>query len=379
MTSVSRKLWSALKSVGRWLGPALIVLAIYLILFPLGPWFDLSGLPALLGGVISAIALFAGRKSGRTWAKRILPFTAALGLAYWGFGKWEGQRGYHTTTMSFDNMGAHLVGTLYLPNNPGKHPGIVWVHGGGPETRGRFAPWAIHFARAGYAMVIFDKRGIGDSTGRYEPATIKPDNLELLASDSSMALDLLVKRPEVRADMSGFVGTSAGGWVTAKAAAMNAKTAFILLISGATYSTHNHLRWEAYHLFGGKNPSGPLSQTSLSAGLKSFIRGDVPKGMSINQAAVEAQKLKIDLLFPDYDPLVDLRKLNIPGLWVDGDADWTIPAGPTQHNIEMLRKEGKLFEYRLMPGGWHSMLIGPKKLALDTMDNWLARVTYGKH
>lgn len=370
-----RKVWGALKFLGRWLGPALILLALWLILFPFSPFLDLSGLLALVGGIISAIAWVSGRKSDRVKTKRVLAAAAVIGLAWFGFSHWNGQRGYHTETVGFDNRGARLVGTLYLPNRPGKHPGIVWVHGGGPGTKGQFAPIAQHFVRAGYAMVIFDKRGIGDSTGRYQPAMIRPENLDLLASDASAALTLLAARPEVRGDMTGFVGTSAGGWVTAKAAVLNGKAAFMLLVSGATYPTLSHIRWEAFHLFGGRVPGSALSQTTVSAGLKSFGRGDVPNGMSMDQAVEEAQKIELDPPFADYDPMVDLRKLTIPGLWLDGDKDWTIPSGPTRRNIETLRKEGKLYEYRIVPGGWHSMLIGPKKLVLDTMDTWLAEVT----
>ncbi|MEO6717599.1 MAG: prolyl oligopeptidase family serine peptidase [Novosphingobium sp.] len=370
-----RNLWAALKFIGRWLGPALVLLAAWLFLFPLGLLLDVWKLTALAGGLISALAWFAGRKSERVIGIRCVAAAAIIGLAMFAYGYWHGKRGYHTETVTFDNRGARLVGTLYLPDRPGKHPGIVWVHGGGPGTRMQFSPIAIHFAQAGYATVIFDKRGISDSTGHYEPATIKPDNLDLLASDASAALTLLAKRPEVRADMVGIVGASAGGWVTPKAAVLNGHAAFMLLLSGATYSTHSHIRYEAFHLFGGKNPDSPLSQTSLSTGLKSFVRGDVPDGMSIDQAADEAQNLRIDVGFANYDPMGDLRKLNIPGLWLVGDKDWTIPSGPTRRNITLLRKEGKPYAYRDIPGGWHVFAIGPKQLVLDTMDNWLARVT----
>jgi uncharacterized protein len=370
-----RGLWAGLKFCGRWLGPALIVLAVWLILFPFSPFLDVSGLVALCGGIISTIAWVSGRKSDRMRSRRLIATAAVIGLTYFGFSSWNGQRGYHTETVSFDNRGARLVGTLYLPDRPGKHPGIVWVHGGGPGTRQQFSPFATHFARTGYATVIFDKRGIGDSTGHYEPATVRSDNLDLLASDASAALSLLAKRPEVRADMTGFVGASAGGWVTAKAAVLNNHAAFMLLLSGATYSTHSHIRYEALHLFHGRVPGSALSQTSISAGLKSFGRGDVPDGMSPDQAADAAQEIKIDPPFPDYDPMVDLRKLNIPGLWLVGDKDWTIPSGPTKRNIEKLRRAGKPYEYRDIPGGHHAFVIGPKRLVLDTMDNWLARVT----
>jgi pimeloyl-ACP methyl ester carboxylesterase len=380
LNAILHKLWAGLKFMGRWLGPVLVLLAAWLFMFPFSPFLDVSGLSALVGGIISAIAWFAGRKSDRVKSRRILASAAVIGLAYFAFSRWNGQRGYHTETVRFDNRGAHLVGTLYLPDRPGKVPGIVWVHGGGPLTRQQNSIFATHFARAGYAMFMYDKRGIGDSTGYFEKDhPLSPENLDLLASDASAALSMLANRPEVRADMAGFVGASQGGWTTPRAAVLNGHAAFMLLLSGSTASTHSFVRYESFHLFHGRDPGTAISQTSLSVGIKSFGQGNIPDGMSIDQAAALAQKVKLDGSMPDFDPMVDLRALNIPGLWLVGDKDWTIPSGPTMRNLDILRKEGKPYEYRNIPGGWHAMIIAPKRLVLDTIDTWLARVTAAKH
>jgi hypothetical protein len=87
------RLWTALVFIGRWLGPALLLLALCLILFPFSPFLDLSGLLALAGGIVSATGWFVGRKSEHVKSKRILAATAIIGLAYFGFSTWLGPSG----------------------------------------------------------------------------------------------------------------------------------------------------------------------------------------------------------------------------------------------------------------------------------------------
>ena len=64
-----------------------------------------------------------------------------------------------------------LAGTLVLPATPGKHPAIACLHGSGPEAR-----WANHylaqkFAEHGIVALIYDKRGVGESSGDWQKAT----------------------------------------------------------------------------------------------------------------------------------------------------------------------------------------------------------------
>ena len=47
-----RTFWNVLKALGRWLGPALVLLALWLILFPIGPWGNGADMPAMVGGLV---------------------------------------------------------------------------------------------------------------------------------------------------------------------------------------------------------------------------------------------------------------------------------------------------------------------------------------
>ena len=64
-----------------------------------------------------------------------------------------------------------LTGTLIAPVTRGTHPAIVLVHGSGAENRAYMLPWARFLIRHGIAVLGYDKRGVGGSTGDWTAAT----------------------------------------------------------------------------------------------------------------------------------------------------------------------------------------------------------------
>jgi uncharacterized protein len=70
--------------------------------------------------------------------------------------------------VTFRSGDATLSGTLILPNRPGPpHAAIVLLHGSGPLTRHSFGPYPRFFASLGLAVLVYDKRGTGASTGTF--------------------------------------------------------------------------------------------------------------------------------------------------------------------------------------------------------------------
>jgi uncharacterized protein len=338
------KIWGGLKFVGRWLGPVLILLASWLVIFPMGPWGNGADMPAQAGAIIAAIAWFAGRKSGRVRGRQILAASALLGLAYWGWSSWQARQGFTEQAISFDNQGAHLVGTLYLPEPKeegprGKVPGIVFLSGSGAIPAKFFGGIATYFTRRGFAVLIYDKRGVGKSTGVREARgfTDVHRDLEPLASDAAAALALLAARPDVRADAVGFVGISEGGLISPRAAQLNGQTAFMLNITSTTDSL--------------------------------FQLGEF-QGWPREEAKAWFGK--------DFDPKPSLRSLDIPGLWLGADGDSLVDNKATARDVEALGKLGKPYQYRLIPHSWHGLVIAPEKLSQNRIDTWLAEVTKPK-
>ena len=78
---------------------------------------------------------------------------------------------YREEEVRFRNGAAVLAGSLLIPRTPGKHPAVVFQHGSGPEGRFGSRFWADFLARRGIAALIYDKRGVGESTGDWRRST----------------------------------------------------------------------------------------------------------------------------------------------------------------------------------------------------------------
>ena len=139
--------------------------------------------------------------------------------------------------VSFKGIDAQLAGTLILPPTKGPHPAIVLLHGSGPLTRYSFGPYPNFFSSLGLAVLIYDKRGTGNSTGlRLDASTgvamrdsQYPDEL---AGDALAALRFLQQRDDIDPKRIGFWGSSEGGMLTTQVAARSQEVAFAINSSG---------------------------------------------------------------------------------------------------------------------------------------------------
>jgi pimeloyl-ACP methyl ester carboxylesterase len=131
----------------------------------------------------------------------------------------------------FAHGNVQLAGTLISPKTGGRHAAIVLVHGSGAENREYMLPWARFLVRRGVAILGFDKRGVGASTGDWNVATF-PD----LAGDVVAAVNYLKTRRDVDGTRIGLLGLSQAGWIMPLAAVETTGVAFLISISGAGVS-----------------------------------------------------------------------------------------------------------------------------------------------
>ncbi len=145
---------------------------------------------------------------------------------------------YTQEEVTFKNGDITLAGTLTLPEGDGPYPAIVLVTGSGPqdrdETIGAMKPFRLiadGLTRAGVAVLRWDDRGVGKSTGDFEKA-ITSD----FASDATAAIDFLLTRDDINHDQIGLLGHSEGGDVAAMLGATNKNLAFIVSMAGPAVS-----------------------------------------------------------------------------------------------------------------------------------------------
>jgi pimeloyl-ACP methyl ester carboxylesterase len=128
----------------------------------------------------------------------------------------------------FSNGTVRLAGTLTRPAGGSKHPAVILVHGSGAENRNYVLPFARFLVRRGVAVLAYDKRGVGESTGDWKTASF-----EDLAGDVVAAYEFLRSRGDIDGTNVGLLGVSQAGWVMPIAAVRAPGIAFLISVSGA--------------------------------------------------------------------------------------------------------------------------------------------------
>ena len=141
---------------------------------------------------------------------------------------------YRQEQVRFRNGGVTLAGTLLLPPTRGRHPAIIFHEGSGDWTRDDtwFSRPVDLFLKHGIAVLLYDKRGVGSSTGDWHTSSYTD-----LAGDLLAGVRLLKSRRDINARQIGVRGMSQGGWIASLAAAKSRDVAFIISISASGAGT----------------------------------------------------------------------------------------------------------------------------------------------
>ncbi len=127
-----------------------------------------------------------------------------------------------------------LAGTLTLPNKEGNFPAAILISGSGPQNRNEevfghkpFLVLSDYLTKNGIAVLRFDDRGIGESTGDFKAAT----SLDF-AKDVESAITYLKTRKEINPNKIGLIGHSEGGIIAPMVASESKDVDYIVLLAG---------------------------------------------------------------------------------------------------------------------------------------------------
>jgi pimeloyl-ACP methyl ester carboxylesterase len=229
--------------------------------------------------------------------------------------------------VEFQSAGVTLSGTLLYPKDSRPVAAVVLIHGSGPEER--MIWWARPLAADGIAVLTYDKRGAARSGGVYDD-NIVAANVDLLAQDAVAALDLVIGHPRLQNLPVGFLGASQAGWIAPIAATKSSATDFIVLSSGPVCTVAEEL------------PFGAWAERTPD-----FHQKDTAQDIARYLATVTYHA-------GDVDPRVSLSQLSIPGLWVFGSHDSSIPVALSTIRLDELIRGGHKYEYRVFPGYGHN-------------------------
>jgi alpha-beta hydrolase superfamily lysophospholipase len=142
---------------------------------------------------------------------------------------------YYSEDVKFRNeeAGIYLSGTLTLPERNGNYPVIILITGSGAQNRDEeifshkpFLVIADHLTKNGIAVLRFDDRGTGLSTGNFKTAT----SLDF-SHDVESAVTYLKTRKEINIKQIGLAGHSEGGLIAPMVASRSRDISFMILLA----------------------------------------------------------------------------------------------------------------------------------------------------
>lgn len=273
-----------------------------------------------------------------------------------------------------------LAGTLTLPSGDGPFPAIVLLTGSGPQDRdetlvGHKPFWIIadFLSRHGVAVLRFDDRGVAESTGVFQDATI-----DEFTTDALAALDFLRSRDDIKTDAVGLLGHSEGANVAPQASLAEDKVDFMVMLAPtAVLGTELLARQNGLILEGsGMSSEGAKAyEENMLAALNKIVEVPLDEPLSEEllqelredfQAAVEAMSPEDRRFYgptepAELEPVLDnmlaqlsmawmrsflalkpaetFRALNTPALALYGGKDLQVPAEQNEPKLKELIPE----------------------------------------
>lgn len=304
----------------------------------------------------------------------------------------------------FRNGEITLTGDLLLPPTKGPHPVVVLVHGSTPLVRYYFGPDPYMYPVYGIAVLVYDKRGVGASTGE------RSESVTVLASDALAGVEYLKGRPDIDPKQIGLFGHSQGAWVVPNAASRSKDVAFVIAgaASGLTgpenvlYEIDGELRYAGFSeadrakaraLFklgndvveaNGEGWNKWREEIAKARNEKWFRMARTPNSLiemnEANRPRIMEFVTRERQMF--YDPVPAWEKITIPALVYESEWDSYVPARPSEAIIgQALKKSGnKDYTIKVFPksnhGQWAMQTDGPNndlshRVHYDLLLNWL--------
>lgn len=284
---------------------------------------------------------------------------------------------YKTEEVTFSNKKdqVDLAGTLTIPDSTGTFSAVILIAGSGPNDRDEtvfghkpFLVIADYLTRNGFAVLRYDKRGVGSSGGRFETATIDD-----FAADATAAIQYLKTRKEVNKSSIGVLGHSEGGIVAPMIASKNKDVKFIVLLAAPGVKgtevilDQNKLGLESMNL----EPENMEKSLNMISDILNFLTEWDPS--DANQTVLRDKisqlweqfpllvKLKMkkdsyvrnqfnEMVKPGYrsllrsNPTEFLQKTNCPVLALNGEKDTQVLAEKNLEAIKLALEKGRNFK-----------------------------------
>jgi dipeptidyl aminopeptidase/acylaminoacyl peptidase len=295
----------------------------------------------------------------------------------------------------FPSGDVSLRGKLVLPEGTGPFPAVVIVHGSEDYSAVDYYYEPYMYAANGFAALAFDKRGTGESGGKYL------QNFHVLSDDVVAAVRWLRSQPGIDGNRIHLAGFSQGGWIAPLAALKDGNIRSILVGYGVMVPVTGEDRWGYFYAlqqkgFGadavdaadrinavmgdivdrGQNrwsELGSMLDASRSQPWFAAVRGSDSGLGQVTGSKIPLWGWRVflwwrehtdgDTPFIDrlYDPVPTMQKLQTPSLWLLGGEDSSAPTPWTLRELEKLQSAGRPVRYHVFPNADHGIMTFEKQ------------------
>lgn len=319
---------------------------------------------------------------------------------------------YRTVEVTFNSTLSEdlsFAGTLTLPErSDDKRPAaVVLVTGSGAQDRDEsimghrpFLVLADYLTRNGIAVLRYDERGVGESSGDFESATTTD-----FADDVAAAIEYLKSRDDIDVSRIGIIGHSEGGIVASMVAAVDSSVGFVVLLASPGVSGRELLLMQNEAigrasglaegiLVGAKTMNGKLYDMVLAGESDSVIMQYM---MSIPAMSEYKAKQAMEQLtsvwfrtFLGLNPTTYLELVTCPVLVLNGTKDLQVPykenlsaigkalarGGNKKFTLEELEGLNHLFQECSsgLPNEYASIEQTFSESALEKIKSWIIRM-----
>ncbi len=268
----------------------------------------------------------------------------------------------------------HLEGTLSYPKGGGRYPTLVLVSGSGLQNRDEeimqhrpFLVLADYLASRGIAVLRYDDRGIGSSTGPIDSADTR-----LYAEDAEVMFRAIRKNKHVDAKRLGIGGHSEGGAIAPMVAARNKDVKFVVMLAGQGCRGLDVMLQQNEAIFRAAGVSDSLVDVRMACMREVFglpvgssqkdyknaiarhtngLAKEQVDSIGLGRGTAAALKQQMDSrwmqTFLVLDPVEYLPLVKCPVLALNGTKDCQVIAKPNQQRIKRLCPHA---DCRMLPG-----------------------------
>ena len=279
---------------------------------------------------------------------------------------------HDTERIVFESGHFKVVGELRIPKGEGKYPLVVMVHGDGPARMTYFYILKKSILRAGYATMMWDKPGTGQSTGKFSQKCLKTERAQILVD----ALNHIKSHPRIDAGRIGVWGISQAGVVIPMALEKTDDISFMIMVGcmgengihQSAYQIRRQLQFAGLSEEEARQAKNHFIQIFYAKTFEQYIEHakplyDNPVQRKLGFVSALWDETNWKPHSPDeegfYDPMDVIEKVTIPVLVFFGEKDTQVdPIQGIDAWKKALTKAGnKNFRVELIPGADHDIIL----------------------